>query len=41
MLFIFNFWNSLWILDKCSKYIDGVIYNLEMSLKEEDSLEEA
>ncbi|KAL4456125.1 hypothetical protein ABPG74_014086 [Tetrahymena malaccensis] len=32
-------YQSLWILDKCSKYIDGVIYNLEMSLKEEDSIE--
>ncbi|EGR27411.1 hypothetical protein IMG5_195930 [Ichthyophthirius multifiliis] len=27
---------SLWILDKCSKYIDGVIYNLLISLKEDD-----
>ena len=26
---------SLWVLEKCSKYIEGVIYNLEMSLKEE------
>jgi len=23
-------------LDKCSKYIDGVIYNLEMSLAEDE-----
>lgn len=28
--------SSLWVLDKCTKYIDGVIYNIEMSLKEED-----
>ena len=26
----------MWSLENCSKYIDGVIYNLEMSLKEEE-----
>jgi len=30
-----NAYDSQWILDKCSKYIDGVIYNLELSIKEE------
>ena len=24
------------MLDKCSKYIDGVIYNIEISLEEEE-----
>ena len=26
----------MWLLEKCSKYLDGVIYNLEQSLLEED-----
>lgn len=28
---------SQWVLDRCSKYIDGVIYNLELSIKEEQA----
>ena len=27
---------SLWDLQKCSKYIEGVIYNIEASLKEDE-----
>jgi len=27
----------LWKLDKCNKYIDAVIYNLESNLKNESS----
>jgi len=27
---------SLWILDKCAQYIEGVIYNLELSLEEDN-----
>jgi len=30
-------YQGLWILDKCSKYIDGVIYNLELSINEDQS----
>ena len=27
----------MWVLDKCSKYIDGVIYNLDQSLKQDEA----
>ncbi|KRW98821.1 hypothetical protein PPERSA_10592 [Pseudocohnilembus persalinus] len=29
-------YQSLWVLDRCSKYVDGVIYNLEISIEEEE-----
>jgi hypothetical protein len=29
-------YQSMWVLDKCSKYIDGVIYNLNESLKQDE-----
>ncbi|CAD8169311.1 unnamed protein product [Paramecium octaurelia] len=25
-----------WVLDKCSKYLDGVIYNMELAIKEDE-----
>ncbi len=25
----------MWVLDKCSKYLEGVLFNIEASLKEE------
>jgi len=28
---------SQWVLDKCSKYLDGVIYNLEIAIKEDEA----
>ena len=28
--------NSLWLLEKCAKYIDGVLYNLHDSIKEDE-----
>jgi len=35
--FLIHFIISLWKLDKCNKYIDAVIYNLESNLKNESS----
>ena len=32
-------YQGLWVLEKCSKYIDGVIFNIEKSLQE-DAIEE-
>lgn len=29
-------YSSLWVLDKCSKYLDGVIYNMELAIKEDE-----
>ena len=29
--------NSMWVLEKCSKYIDGVIYNLNESIKQDEN----
>lgn len=31
-------YQGLWQLDKCSKYLDGVIYNLEFCLKEDEQI---
>lgn len=28
----------MWMLDKCSKYIDGVVYNLDQSSKQDEEL---
>ena len=28
---------SQWVLEKCSKYLSGVIYNMEESMKEEEA----
>jgi len=30
-------YQAMWVLDKCSKYIDGVIYNLDQSLKQDEA----
>ncbi|CAD8178315.1 unnamed protein product [Paramecium pentaurelia] len=30
------YYYSQWILDKCSKYLDGVIYNMEIGIKEDE-----
>lgn len=29
---------SLWSLEKCSKYVDGVLFNLNQSLKQDEAL---
>lgn len=29
--------HRMWVLEKCSKYVDAVIYNLNHSLKQDDS----
>ena len=29
-------YQGLWILERCSKYIEGVIFNLETSLDEDE-----
>ena len=33
---IASIYQTLWKLDKCCKYIDGVIFNLEKSVKEDE-----
>lgn len=34
---IYIYYSSQWVLDKCSKYLDGVIYNLEIAIKEDEA----
>ena len=29
--------DSQWVLEKCSKYLSGVIYNMEESMKEDEA----